>query len=124
MNLVPVDMTIKEKIQRLMDGEVFYTDCGSNIFYNESVVGSPFRVGDCALNQVFHTQWYQEKQWYDNIPEKGVPCWVWDDSEAEQILRLVVDVRNIKCAFRFLDDSRNKYWNHAQPATKEELFDE
>ena len=32
MKLIPVEMTIKEKIQHLMDGEVFYTKRGSKIF--------------------------------------------------------------------------------------------
>jgi len=93
MNLVPVNMTIKEKIQRLMDGEVFYNEYGSKIFYDEN--------------------------------SKGIPCWVWDDSESDRCLRLVVEVsKNIHSEFKFLEDDRETCWKHARPATKEELFDE
>jgi len=125
MNLVPVNMTIKEKIQRLMDGEVFYTKGGIKVYYDECESTSPFRFDNSTLTSAFHAQFYKEQNWYDNIPEKGVPCWVWNDNESERQLRLIVEVKNnINHDFRFLEDSRDIYWKHARPATKEELFDE
>jgi len=126
MNLVPVEMTIVEKIQRLMDGEVFYTNCGVKLFYQENTHSSPFRTEyGCGISKAWGLKWYKEQNWYDNIPEKGVPCWVWDDSESDRCLRLVVEVsKNIHSEFRFLDDACGVYWKHARPATKEELFDE
>jgi len=125
MNLVPVNMTIKEKIQRLRDGEVFYTVGGGKIYYDKNENGNPFRFEWSPLDVLFPEQWYKEQNWYDNIPEKGVPCWVWNYDESERQLRLVVEVKNnINHEFRFLEDSRDIYWKHARPATKEELFDE
>lgn len=127
MNLVPVQMTIKEKIKHLMDGEVFYSEAGRKIYYDDSVHNSPFRFEDTSLDDAFLAQWYKEQNWYDNIPEKGVPCWVWDDGEEERYLRLIVEVRDKTRAyagFIFLQDDREIYWKHARPATKEELFDE
>ena len=125
MNLVPVNMTIKEKIHRLSDGEVFYTEAGVKLFYQENGGYSPFRLGDTPIYCNWNKQWYKEQNWYENIPEKGVPCWVWNYDESERQLRLVVEVKNnINHEFRFLEDSRDIYWKHARPATKEELFDE
>jgi len=126
MKLVPVEMTIKEKIQHLMDGEVFYTEGGVKLFYRENANRSPFRTGSgCEISKAWSLKWYKEQEWYENIPEKGVPCWVWNDIEAERQLRLVVDVRrNIDCMFKFLEDSREIYWPNARPVTKNELFDE
>ena len=125
MNLVPVQMTIEEKIQRLMDGEVFYTIYGSKIYFDKNASCSPFRFEDASLDSAFPVQWHKEQNWYENIPEKGIPCWVWNNNESERQLRLIVEVKNnINHEFRFLEDSRDIYWKHARPATKEELFDE
>jgi len=125
MNLVPVQMTIEEKIQRLKYGEVFYTKYRSKIFYDENAGSSPFRFEDTSLDAAFRCQWYKEQNWYENIPEKGVPCWVWDDEESDKRLRLIVEVRDKSYSeYRFLDDVCGVYWRHARPATKEELFDE
>jgi len=123
MKLIPVEMTIKEKIQHLMDGEVFYTKRGSKIFYDENSSGNPFRFQDTILNHTFASQWYKEQAWDESIPEKGIPCWVWNDNESERQLRLIVEVRrNPDCMFKFLEDSREVRWPNARPATKNELF--
>ena len=63
-----------------------------------------------------------EPTWYDNIPEEGVICWVWDYDKSQQIASVVV-----KHAYSNIDDHKfsNRYgavWKNAKPITAYELY--
>jgi len=103
-----------------MDGEVFYTIYGSKIYFDKNASCSPFRFEDASLDSAFPVQWHKEQNWYENIPEKGVPCWVWNDEGGNTKLGLV----HLCSGDGWYACDDGKWWRNARPVTKEELFDE
>lgn len=62
----------------------------------------------------------EEKQWYDDIPEKGVLCWVSDGNpdEKETPEIVVLFMENERKGF---GGKNGDHWVHATPMTKEEV---
>ena len=91
MNLKPAGIkTVREAIERLMNGEVFYSPEGWEIIYDEedvtcdSIDYSPFKVirgssNSVPINSLWRkvSDWKIEYKWKDNIGD-GVLCWVSD----------------------------------------------
>lgn len=69
----------KEAIERLLNGEVFYSITGSKIWYEENY-HNPFRLSTSSEGIIelwySYKQWTIEQNWYDNIPEDGILCCV------------------------------------------------
>jgi hypothetical protein len=63
---------------------------------------------------------YKEPNWYDNIPEKGVLCWCWDDEEDNRYIDVVLGHRDDE-HYKF-PTATSSYVN-AQPLTKEEVLE-
>lgn len=69
----------------------------------------------------------EEPNWYDNIPDDGIICWVWDNYEDRKCLRLVVGFRQgAKYPFEgavngFIKETISN-WKHAEPVKCSELY--
>ena len=76
----------KEARERLDAGEVFYHSPGDEgrIFVDYSQEGSPYKYHDRhGISTLFgvwdcYGDWLKKGEWWDSIPEHGVPCWVSD----------------------------------------------
>ena len=91
MKLKPAGIkTVREAIERLMNGEVFYSPEGREIRYDDSNIAcgsgrvNPFIIiepdGSCEpINLLWKrvSSWQIEYKWEDNIGD-GVLCWVND----------------------------------------------
>lgn len=91
MNLKPAGIkTIREAIERLMDGEVFYSPEGWKIIYDDKNMlcdtdrCSPFKlIKDSGWSEPINglwervSSWQVECEWEDDIGD-GVLCWVSD----------------------------------------------
>ena len=51
-------------------------------------------------------------KWYENIPEQGVLCWVWDDEE-EPVIDKIVKYEKASLYHRFT--GKNEDWLFARP---------
>lgn len=115
---------------RLEAGEVFYWGWGNTyktkISYVPSFIRkgeSPYRFGDIAIKDVWDvcSKWSEvdETQWYDDIPNHGILCWVSDD---EHDLKAHIGI--VK---RYIPQDTYGFYTtythfiHAQPVTKEEM---
>lgn len=74
----------KEFIEALVSGRKFYSQFGEIIYFNENKL-NPFRYiynnnnyDFCDFNT--YGKVTEIKEWYDNIPENGILCWVNDKS--------------------------------------------
>jgi hypothetical protein len=111
----------KELAQRLIDGEVFYTESGIKVFYDEIQDSTPFRLGIYNLvGDVWesYSSLFKEVNWWDNIPEEGVLCWVDDcDREPKRVAALITSK---ECGgYRSVGGSR---WTYARPVKPEECL--
>ena len=90
MKLKPAGIkTVREAIERLMNGEIFYSPGGYEIIYDDVSVEcgpdmySPFKVRGNgrseAVNYLWEkvSDWQIEHKWEDDIGD-GVLCWVSD----------------------------------------------
>ena len=63
-----------------------------------------------------------ELQWFENIPEHGVLCWVWDDDEESdrKLIRVVYSYhRDTASNYGFETD--DECYRYAKPLTNDEL---
>lgn len=77
----------KELYQRLLDGERFVLYSVS--VYCDEKYNNPFRHGEVEFSignkELGNVKQRIETKWYDNIPEKGVICWVWDSGDEKRV---------------------------------------
>jgi len=105
MNLKPAGIkTVREAIERLMDGEVFYSPEGWKIIYDDVNVecdtgrSSPFKlIYDIGWSEPINglwekvSDWQIERKWEDDIGD-GVLCWVSDNNctpDKSDFLRII-----------------------------------
>ena len=81
---------------------------------------------DCTVNPQWGNEGLKfrlkpkEPEWYENIPEHGVLCWVDDINEtARNIIERITFVVNEHEFYRFR--SRETIWKYATPLTNEEI---
>jgi len=77
----------KEMAKALMDGRRFRNLLGREIFFDANERGNPFRFGGVDMQDTwgkFADEWTEIPPWYENIPEHGVLCWVWDDDDEDK----------------------------------------
>jgi hypothetical protein len=60
---------------------------------------------------------YIETHWYDNIPEQGVLCWVWNNKQENKI----VDIIKCKDGEYYISALDNIRWGNATPLTEEKV---
>ena len=67
------------------------------------------------------------KKWYEDIPKKGVICWVWDEDKNKKRLRLITDFYQ-NAEYQFKETNKGFYdgdavgWKHAEPVKPEECW--
>ena len=118
-------MNKKEAILALLDGKVLVDHGGSEISFDEQACKPfGFSVIEGAKKEPLNDQWayiegYKIKEeWYKNIPECGVLCWVWDKNRRNRI-GLISDYNSSK-EYPFY--TCGTYWKNAAPLTKEEAL--
>lgn len=57
---------------------------------------SPFKIDELKMSRSWQVNDndYQEEievEWWDNIPEGGIDCWVWDNDEDEESIKRVFE---------------------------------
>ena len=63
------------------------------------------------------------EEWYDNIPEKGILCWVWDEFEEYKIANIVINtVNNEHGLFYKTDSLMGNSWRNAEPIKPKECY--
>lgn len=76
-----INANIKNKTElatRLIAGETFYHK-GDAIFYDETYC-IPFRIENATMVATWnkYSEFTIKSNWYQNIPEEGIICWVSD----------------------------------------------
>jgi len=131
IKLIPCPkITKRELMTALMEGRRFCVDKDSynhetlrNIHWDDNHGNSPVRMGVkpwdfrgfCYLHEI------TESHWYDNIPEEGVLCWVWDDYNEMQIG--IVTKYYYSYQLRKYKTYNNEYI-HAKPIIESDLYQE
>ena len=117
----------KEAAERLINGEVFFMkaelheilDELHEIFFDAHQDPCPFRLDNSYLHSSWDNfdQWLIKQDWRDNIGD-GVFCWVWDECQSLQSLRLITE---------YVEGDQYPYinnkcgWMNAKPASLEEI---
>lgn len=101
----------------------FYKIIDGNLYFAESV--KEFETGEYdRTTQPFRSyeEWekYIPKNWWDEIPGKGVLCWVWDHSEANKEMSIITAYDPDEKSFPF--ESTTSCFKNAVPLTKEEVL--
>jgi hypothetical protein len=130
MKLVPANIKSKaEFAKRMADGEVFYNEFKDKLYFDENLLPFPFVFEDglSGGRQALGAAWelYNcvtvESKWYENIPEGGILCWVWDEDEDKRSRALVITKYRGKRYSHPYEDKYAAGWENAEPVTKEDL---
>ena len=110
----------KEFIKAMMKGRKFTAGMGV-CYYDENEL-NPFRFIDTGISEPIYAYWdnfsimEEIKEWYQEIPKKGVICMVWGDQYKKdpQRLRVIIDydLPKFKGLFKTTD---NSFWSNAEP---------
>jgi hypothetical protein len=106
-------------VNRLENGEVFWIGA-DKVWFNANEQ-NPFRLNSLPLNKYFsqYKDFTTATEWYENIPQRGVLCWV-DDFDPKD--KVVIDI-----IYRVDNENIDKFkgretsWRYATPLTNEEL---
>lgn len=111
----------KEFALALLEGRKFKTPNGVLIEYDEEDT-PPFRSGNAHLSGMWkcYRTVTEVKPWYENIPEHGVLCYVWDDDIETKEIAIVVAYDSLS-EFPYTTGPED-YFIHATPLTKEEAM--
>jgi hypothetical protein len=62
-------------------------------------------------------------EWYEDIPETGVICWVWDEPDDSKQIAIINDYYS-KSNYPYVETRQigNTSWKNAVPLTKEEVL--
>jgi len=110
--------------QALLDGETLQTHRGSNYKVKLKAGLLVTANSEMPINLFFcnPNDWhiYTPPKWYENIPEGGVFCWVWDADES--VRTQVVIVRYVATdSYPYKGVGYNSFYKHAIPLTADEL---
>jgi len=73
----------RDVLRALLDDRTLKTSQGYSVFY-DCLEDEPFRINKGGADEVYiyhdHSITHEEveEEWYENIPEHGVLCWVWN----------------------------------------------
>lgn len=73
------------------------------------------------LSDPKHWDVRKPKHWFDNIPEEGIICWVWDSHEVIKTLQVIHEF-NPEGTWPFYDRGADCGWQYAQPVKPEECY--
>ena len=80
----------RDILRALLDNRTLKTSQGYSVFY-DCLEDEPFRINEGDADEVYiyhdHSITHEEieVEWYDDIPEHGVLCWVWGDDESLKV---------------------------------------
>jgi len=133
MRLKPAGIkTIREAIERLMNGEVFYSPEGCKIIYDDANVrcnidsSNPFKVRRNARSEPINILWekvfdWQTKYtWEDDIGD-GVLCWVSDYNRTPDKNDFLRVIKEYDKSRDYPYRSKEKGYRFATPLTLEEV---
>lgn len=120
INVKPTKSSTKEVTHRMIDGERFCDKTGIiKYFYNISMEWfNTSTKANGALYCCEEKTFYEQLKWFEDIPEQGVLCWVWNDRDGDN--KSVVNITNYWDGVYFDDKLLN--WYNAVPITKEEML--
>ena len=111
-----VEMSTNEIAKAMIDGEVFYSADG-DYYYEWNGKSFTDSDGDCFyVFGHFYRRVETEVKWYDDIPEGGVLCWVWDTYQ----VRWEIDIIKEYNGSQFIGHTDTE-WDQAKPLTKSEI---
>lgn len=113
----------REIYEVLLAGETLInTGNGKKIHFNVNSLITDMR--GVSVFETFSSPQYWEihtpAKWYENIPEGGVLCWVWDNREASKSITGIISIQfPNEAGFKFISHDCN--WINAIPLTKQEI---
>lgn len=119
----------KEAMFRMLEGEKFTYNKALFLFSEEKQdfimkYNSGMEEPINGLLWLKVTEWVvfvENPKWYENIPEKGIPCWVSDTYKVPDEDDTLTIVKFYKIS---TDHPYNGRWKYATPLTKEDLYNE
>jgi hypothetical protein len=108
----------------LLAGETLISEFGE---MKMKLVGGKLKCINKKLcdNQTFQApeNWhiYKKPEWYENIPEGGVLCKVWDYAESVYAYEVIKEYRRSESDYFHYFKGENANWKNAQPLTKQEI---
>jgi len=106
----------KELAEALLKGRIFDYQ-GKNLYF-DSDFEVPFRYGASPLHGVwsFYNKVTEIKEWYEDIPEQGILCWVWGDGA----LKTAAIIKAYHKGSFHINDYES--WSYATPMLKEDAM--
>ena len=82
-----------------------------------------YRPWVSALHRVSTYKPYIKPKWYDNIPEQGILCWVWDTLDDIKDVGIIHSIEKDQEGkpTQYLDNHSRCPWDNAIPVTEEEV---
>ena len=115
----------KELIETLLSGKTLVLSEPSQADLRVSFDADVFSDGDALTVNVNNfpyasLYWFVENKWYEDIPEEGVICWVWDNNEVRNHVTLVMGYDDsVEYPFR---KGPLSGWKNAIPVKPSECF--
>lgn len=108
--------TKKEFALAMLDGRKFIAKFGDLCLYDPSFV-YPFRCGRVELLESWneYNNITEILPWYNNIPEKGMLCWIWDNHK-RNLVGIIAEYRD-----GYYITVGGTAWKNAVPLTKAEI---
>ena len=104
--VVGPEKVYKDIYYALSDSKFSYFSKETDKFISEACVDEGF------IELETWKKYLPEPKWYENIPEQGVLCWVWDDEE-EPVIDKIVKYEKASLSHRFT--GKNEDWMFARP---------
>ena len=133
--------TDREKLQALLDGKVLveihaarengygiyldkktdqlrFTPDNTQIKDNTCIYGVRANLGGTSIDNY---EIREEPKWYENIPEQGVLCRVYDKSTQDAAIKIVIEYEatNSPYCYKTIDD--DEYYSYAEPVQLADL---
>ena len=109
-------MKQKEVIRLMLDGKKFKFNTDTLVF-KEGVFPFIIEITGEYIHRYWENvdEWEMIKEWYDEIPSKGILCNVWDCDENEKHIRVIIK--------DYFTDTCGADWLHAEPIGLEDIRD-
>ncbi|MFA5670263.1 MAG: hypothetical protein WC967_13555 [Balneolaceae bacterium] len=120
---------IKEVMEALLAGKVLVSKSGNALYKlakGEVVNCNKQRKTDWTVSYYFaeylvpSTEYIPPKEWYEQIPEEGVLCWVWDKGDNAFTIVGIVTKYESNNTYPFITTSDCE-WKHAKPVTQKDI---
>ena len=121
--------TQQEIWEYLIEGGEVISDTGvkykliNGAVHTLSVIADKYKIGGVSFSLVNNYKPYIEPKWYDNIPEQGILCWVWDTLDGTKDVGIIHSIEKDQEGkpTQYLDNYSRCPWDNAIPVTEEEV---